>query len=174
MDDDTEVYRSCSATLNGDFYVFGGSSASNKRRNQVHTNMLNLSYNSSYYQVSKVIGCELKRIGDLNYEFHQGACGTFLFPKERVFLCFAKERKNKCERFSFIYFYSSFSIFSYDGVAFRTHANSTNLHWSISLGNHNGFPFAAGSHSPNTNKTETYNITTDTWTELEDYPYHEE
>ena len=24
MDDDTEVYRSCSATLNGELYVFGG------------------------------------------------------------------------------------------------------------------------------------------------------
>ena len=35
MDDDTEVYRSCSATLNGDLFVFGGTSTSNNRKKQV-------------------------------------------------------------------------------------------------------------------------------------------
>ena len=35
IDDDTEVFYSCSATLNGELFVFGGSSTSNNRRKQV-------------------------------------------------------------------------------------------------------------------------------------------
>ena len=35
MDDDTEVYMSCSATLNGELFVFGGTSTTNNRRKQV-------------------------------------------------------------------------------------------------------------------------------------------
>ena len=35
MNDDTEVYRSCSATLNGEVFVFGGDSSSNNRKKQV-------------------------------------------------------------------------------------------------------------------------------------------
>ena len=38
MDDDTEVYRSCSATLNGELFVFGGSS----KKKQVKLKDLNL------------------------------------------------------------------------------------------------------------------------------------
>ena len=33
MDDNTEVYRSCSATLNGEIYVFGG--VNQGKQNQV-------------------------------------------------------------------------------------------------------------------------------------------
>ena len=48
--------------------------------------------------MSKVVGCALKRSGDLNYDFMIGACGTFNFPEERVMLCFAHTHNNKCER----------------------------------------------------------------------------
>ena len=35
MDDDTEVYNSCAATLNGELFVFGGNSSSNDKKKQV-------------------------------------------------------------------------------------------------------------------------------------------
>ena len=35
INDDTEVYRSCAATLNGEVFVFGGLNTSNNRRKQV-------------------------------------------------------------------------------------------------------------------------------------------
>ena len=35
MDDDTEVYVSCSAKLHGEFFVFGGYASSNNKRKQV-------------------------------------------------------------------------------------------------------------------------------------------
>lgn len=51
-----------------------------------------------YIKVSKVIDCELTRIGDLSFEFYWGACGTFKFPEERIMLCFAATGRNTCER----------------------------------------------------------------------------
>ena len=44
------------------------------------------------------MGCELKRVGDLNYEFYFGACGTFMFPDERILLCFSEAKRSGCER----------------------------------------------------------------------------
>ena len=35
INDDTEVYCSCSSLLNGELFVFGGSSTSNNRQKQV-------------------------------------------------------------------------------------------------------------------------------------------
>ena len=40
MDDDAEVYRSCSSLLNGELFVFGGSNTSNNRRKQVNMEFL--------------------------------------------------------------------------------------------------------------------------------------
>ena len=36
MDEDTEVYDSCSAQLNGEVFVFGGYNTSNNKRRQVN------------------------------------------------------------------------------------------------------------------------------------------
>ena len=97
INDDTEVYLSCSATLNGEVFVFGGTSTSNNKRKQVNLNQRLIS-SLMAIQVSKMVGCELKRIGDLNYEFRKGACGTYNFPEERVMLCFSDKYRSKCER----------------------------------------------------------------------------
>ena len=57
--------------------------------------------NSNELKVSKVIGCGLKRIGDLSYSFTFGTCATYNFPTERILLCFSDsndEYLKKCER----------------------------------------------------------------------------
>ena len=82
MSENTEVYRSCSATLKGELFVFGGNSELNNMRKQV----------------SKVMGCGLQRIGDLSYDFYQGACGTYHMPDERILLCFSESYQRQCER----------------------------------------------------------------------------
>ena len=69
---------SCSTTINGEFYIFGGMT---RRR-----------------QVSKIMDCSLKRVGDLPYELHFSACGTFQFPEERSMICFAFEHAKSCVR----------------------------------------------------------------------------
>ena len=49
-------------------------------------------------KVSKVIGCGLKRIDNLSDDFRFGTCATYNFPEERIFLCFALNNGQKCER----------------------------------------------------------------------------
>ena len=102
MDDDTQVYRSCSATLNGELFVFGGYSSTNNVKKQVSFQHNCQKFSKFQIQVSKVIGCELKRIGDLSYDFAYGACGTYSIPEERIFLCFPDNQLSKCERLSLI------------------------------------------------------------------------
>ena len=78
IDSLAEVAVSCSATINGEFYVFGGW---HERR-----------------QVSKIVGCSLKRVSDLPYELYFPACGTFKFPEERSMICFAAYYEYSCVR----------------------------------------------------------------------------
>ena len=67
---------------------------------------------------------------------------------------------------------NNFCIFnSYDGDIFHAHANSKNRHGETTVANIEGSPLAVGGSS--TNKAETYDIATNTWTEVSDYPYHE-
>ena len=63
---------------------------------------------------------------------------------------------------------------SYDGDAFHQHSNSKNGHYTTTLANMEGSPLAVSGRSGSTwhNKSETYDISTDTWTEVAEYPYH--
>ena len=62
---------------------------------------------------------------------------------------------------------------SYDGYIFHTHANSKYGHYFISLANDEGHPLATGGYSDYTNKAETYDYTTNTWTEVAVSPYQD-
>ena len=55
---DTSVVDGCGVTFRGEFYYFGG-----RRSNST--------------QISKIIGCDLTKQGDLTFAFIQGACNTF-------------------------------------------------------------------------------------------------
>lgn len=61
---------------------------------------------------------------------------------------------------------------SYDGDIFHNHGDSNTGHYTTALATFEGSPFAVGGYEPTSNKTETYNITTDVWTDTADYPYH--
>jgi len=83
---DTDIYLSCSARLNGEYYVFGG----NQRT----------PYTSFTKQISKINDCRLKRVGDLPFDFEYGACGTYeVSSEERVMLCFDMNEQRKCRRY---------------------------------------------------------------------------
>ena len=129
-----------------------------------------------FIQVSKIVGCELQRIGDLNYEFVMGACGTYNFPQERILLCFSFAKKSGCERFVILkeittYRYKN-ARFSYDGLIFHNQADSKNDHAYSSLAKIDGAPLVVGCGSPYTKKAEILDISSNTWTEIADYPYH--
>ena len=72
--------------------------------------------------------------------------------------------------------YSLFVLlfYSYDGDVFRNHPNSKNGHTESTLANSNEAPLAVGGYSGSdyTSKAEIFNITTNTWAELADYPHH--
>ena len=101
INDDTQVLRSCSAILNGEVFVFGGDYTGPMNQVNLELTSQDLWNNYLSLEVSKIVGCELKRIGDLNYDFYWGACGTYKFPEERVMLCFSYYSKSKCERLVF-------------------------------------------------------------------------
>ena len=129
---------------------------------------------NSQFQISKVIDCRLTRIGDLNYSFASGACGTFLFPEERILFCFGDTHKSKCDRYGCHVLETLNELFSsYDGEAFRNHADSKYGHYVTSLANFKDSPLAVGGYDPLINKAETYEISTNTWTEVGIYPFHE-
>ena len=61
---DTDIYLSCSARLNGEYFVFGGATYGGAD-------------NSGFTkQIRKINDCRLKRVGDLPIDFTYGACGT--------------------------------------------------------------------------------------------------
>ena len=80
----TEVYRSCSTTLNGQMLVFGGSATDSDQKTQI----------------SVVEDCGLRRIGSLPMEFFLGACNTYSVNEEdvQVLLCFASRDFDGCHR----------------------------------------------------------------------------
>ena len=98
MGPDTSADRSCSATLNGELFVFGGSGSSNTK--QVVFIIWTKFKSNSSFQISKIVDCSLKRILELPNEFYFGTCGTFLFDgEERVMFCFPSSDKKKCFRY---------------------------------------------------------------------------
>ena len=66
FDQDTEAYCSCSISWQNQFFVFGGSS---QRR-----------------QISKLIGCELTRVGTLDFDHYRGGCANV--ADNQLYLCF--------------------------------------------------------------------------------------
>ena len=63
--------------------------------------------------------------------------------------------------------------FSYDGDIFHNQADAKNGHADTTLANIDGAPLAVGGYSSNTNKAEILDISSNTWTEIAEYPYHD-
>ena len=66
IDRNVGVYQSCSLTWRGEHYVFGDIYKEN--------------------QIAKVVGCELKKVGELPFKHKHGACANM--AESRMYLCF--------------------------------------------------------------------------------------
>ena len=64
------------------------------------------------------------------------------------------------------------TLLSYDGSIFHNQASSKNDHYLTTLAKIDEAPLAVGGYS-NIKKAETFDILTNTWTEVADYPYHD-
>jgi len=132
----TEVYESCAATLDGEMFVLGGW---NEKK-----------------QISKVQNCKLNRVGEMPFDFYEGACNTFPFG---IMLCFSHDAKQECH--------------SFHGTSFKTEPSSKFSHDRVSaLGSYRNSPFVTGSYdSTNGLKTEFLNFNAEEWNGTKDYPF---
>ena len=39
-------------------------------------------------KISRIDGCNIKRIGNLEFDFYDGACNTYRFDVEKILFCF--------------------------------------------------------------------------------------
>ena len=65
------------------------------------------------------------------------------------------------------------TLFSYDGFVFHNQADSKNEHYYTTLAKIDEAPLAVGGQGSNTNKAETLDLSSNVWTEVAEYPYHE-
>lgn len=145
--EDTGLNHSCSTILNGELWVFGAGYPGDEDR-----------------QYSKVHGCELKRMGDLPFDFELGACNNFMFEIEKLLICFDKRATQTCHTF--------------DGTSFEVAPSSIYAHAEThALGNYRGKPFITGCMYENIGcpignaHTEIFDISTMTWSQTADYPF---
>ena len=68
--ENTSIYYSCSMIYKNDLFVFGGHPNNGDERRQI----------------SKLVGCKLKRIGTLDFDHYNAPCTNF--NDEKVYLCF--------------------------------------------------------------------------------------
>ena len=66
-----------------------------------------------------------------------------------------------------------FILLSYDGLIFHSQAGSKNGHKYATLAIIEGSPLAVGGTGPDTKKSEILDISSNTWTEVADYSYHD-
>merc|ERR550534_713600 len=136
----TGAYAGCSAVLNGGLLVFGGY--------------------PEQHQVSKVVGCSLKRVGVLPFNFYYGSCNTFAFPEEKVLLCFDLNHSQSCHTF--------------DGENYVNVASTRYSHvQTLGLAKYQGRPLTTGAYHERSVKTEIMNLSTGQWEDGLDYPFQE-
>ena len=63
-------------------------------------------------------------------------------------------------------------LFSYNGFVFHNQADSKNDHYLTTLAMIDEDPMAVGSFNK-TNKAEVFDISSNVWTEVAEYPYHD-
>lgn len=92
LEDDTWD-NSCPALLNGEFYMI--------RNHIIFDESENYNFAELYFpksSVFKIKNCGIELIDTLFISFLLGSCGTFLFPEQRIFLCFGEWSRKKCVR----------------------------------------------------------------------------
>ena len=47
-------------------------------------------------QISRIDGCNVKRVGTLEFDFKWGACNTYQFDMEKILLCFQLSAGKQC------------------------------------------------------------------------------
>ena len=48
------------------------------------------------FQLSKIVGCEMVRQQDMDFDFYKGSCNSFTQPTPKVLLCFSYYHTKEC------------------------------------------------------------------------------
>ena len=68
---------------------------------------------------------------------------------------------------------SNLTLFSYDGSVFHNQADSKNGHYYTTLAKIDGAPLSVGGDYSQANKAEILDVSSNLWTEVAEYPYHD-
>ena len=47
-------------------------------------------------KISRIDGCNIKRVGSLEFDFNYGACNTYQFDVEKILFCFGGDSERQC------------------------------------------------------------------------------
>ena len=47
-------------------------------------------------KIGRIDGCNVKRVGTLEFNFKQGACNTYQFEMEKILFCFGSDTDQEC------------------------------------------------------------------------------
>ena len=47
-------------------------------------------------KISRIDGCNIKRVGNLEFDFYDGACNTYRFDVEKILFCFGDYSSRQC------------------------------------------------------------------------------
>ena len=174
----------CSATLNGEMYIFGG----RNRNRKVNWRLKSIFGNKIWLEIAKVTDCAVTTDGELPFDYLGGACNTFPFG---IMLCFSRhgllsgstQSIRECHSWvnskTNIWLQNHFSRFN--GSTFQTEAKSNFPHSLVgTLGSYRDSPFITGGYTSSSwpapfstsgLKTEVLNYDTSTWVQADDYPF---
>ena len=136
------------------------------------------------FQISLVTECEIKRIGNLPFDFSSGgACGTFIINSlPTILLCFDGLERKKCRLLTRR---NDGSLSDITNFVFETEFEvnmavpiSAHYRWLATIANYLGFPLVLGGYGGvggdiGNNKLEMLDTmkSPPVWIEYEDYPY---
>ena len=47
-------------------------------------------------KISRIDGCDIKRVGNLEFDFYRGACNNYQFEVEKILFCFGGNSEREC------------------------------------------------------------------------------
>ena len=176
FDDNANAYGSCFTMLNGEALIFGGYLHPKTIQRQVTNSNQRFSH-LLIFKISVVSGCELRRLGDLPFDFIRGTCGTFMINDQpTILLCFDSDNRKRCRsliRKNEIAL-RNINNFTFDGEFDLDTINIPNSlynHGGGKLANYQGYPLILGDMD---NVKLEMLVTTELpieWNEQTDYPF---
>ena len=141
------------------------------------TSSCKLNCNLIDVKISRIDGCSVKRVADMEFNFNYGACNTFQFDIEKILFCFGTISGQHCHTWVKNHFTQVKNKFRFDGQLVES-ANSTMYSHSYitHLASYRGQPLVTGNrnsvnYTENHTKTEILNLETGKWRTEANYPF---